>query len=236
MRKKSEWENRLYFNHWGKRTSVRSQRFRLDNEGNLFDMENDPGQHVDVSEKFPEITNQLLQAKKQWENDVLSELPETDDRTFTIGHPDYLFTQIPARDGTAHGNIQRSNRFPNDSFFTNWIGNSDSITWEVEVLAEGDFQVEIYYTCPPEDVGSTVELSFAGEKLTGKISEAHDSPLKGMENDRVERMESYVKDFKPMKMGIISLKKGQGLLTLKALDVPGSQVMDFRLIMLKRIN
>jgi hypothetical protein len=61
--------------------------------------------------------------------------------------------------------------------------------------------------------------------------------LKGMENDRVERrMESYVKDFKSMKMGTIHLKKGRGLLTLKALEVPGSQVMDFRLIMLKRIN
>jgi len=234
--KNPEWKDRLYFNHWGKRTSVRSQRFRLDHEGNLFDMENDPGQNENVSEKFPEFTTQLLQAKKQWENEVLSELPETDDRTFTIGHPEFPFTQIPARDGVAHGNIQRSNRFPNDSFFTKWMSNSDSITWEAEVLADGDFEVEIYYTCPEEDIGSTIELSFAGAKLTGKISEAHDSPLKGMENDRVERMESYVKDFKPMKLGTIHLKKGHGLLTLKALEVPGSQVMDFRLIILKRIN
>jgi arylsulfatase A-like enzyme len=231
-----DWKDRIYFSHWGKRTSVRSQRFRLDNEGSLFDMENDPEQHEDVSKKFPEVTMQLLHAKKKWENDVLSELPETDDRTFTIGHPDFSFTQIPARDGTAHGNIQRSNRFPNNSYFTNWNSYSDSITWEAEVLAEGNFEVEIYYTCPSEDIGSTIELSFKGEKLTGKISEAHDSPLKGMEHDRVERMESYVKDFKPMKIGTIHLKKGQGLLTLKAPDVPGSQVMDFRLLMLKRIN
>lgn len=232
----TKWEDRLYFNHWGNRTSVRSQRFRLDHEGNLFDMENDPGQHVNVSKKFPEITNQLLQAKRQWENEVLSELPETDDRTFTIGHPYFPFTLIPARDGVAHGNIQRSNRFPNCSFFTNWISNSDSITWEAEVLADGDFEVEIYYTCSVENIGSTIELSFGGAKLTGKISKAHHSPLKGMENDRVKRMESYVKDFKPIKLGTIYLKKGRGTLTLKALEVTGSQVMDFRMIMLKRIN
>ncbi len=229
-----EWGERLLFSHWAGRTSVRSQQFRLDNSGNLFDMESDPGQHEDVSEKFPENSTRLLQAKKNWETEVLSELPEIDDRTFTIGHPEFPFTQIPARDGMAHGNIQRSNRFPNDSFFTNWTSTSDSITWEAEVLTDGCFEVEIYYTCPPEDVGAVFELSFAGEKLTGKITEPHNSPLQGMENDRVERMESYVKDFIPLKLGTIHLKKGEGTLTLKATDIPGGQVMDFRLLMLRR--
>ncbi len=229
------WNERLIYSFWAGRTSVRNQQFRLDNEGKLFDMESDPGQHEDVSEKFPEITTQLLQAKKNWEAEVLSELPETDERTFTIGHPKFKFTHLPARDGIAHGNILRSNRFPNDSFFTNWKSTSDSITWEAEVLSDGDFEVEIYYTCPPEDVGALFELSFADEKLTGQISEAHNPPLQGMENDRVERMESYVKDFKPLKLGTIHLKKGKGILTLKATEIPGKQVMDFRLMVLKRI-
>ncbi|WP_372949118.1 arylsulfatase [Mariniphaga sp.] len=229
------WNERLIYSFWAGRTSVRNQQFRLDNEGKLFDMESDSGQHEDVSEKFPEITTQLLQAKKNWEAEVLSELPETDERTFTIGHPEFKFTHIPARDGIAHGNIQRSNRFPNDSFFTNWESTSDSITWEAEVLSDGDFEVEIYYTCPPEDVGALFELNFADEKLTGQISEAHNPTLQGMENDRVERMESYVKDFKPLKLGTIHLKKGKGILTLKATEIPGKQVMDFRLMVLKRI-
>lgn len=229
-----DWDERFIFSHWAGKTSVRSQQFRLGNEGNLFDMENDPGQYKDVSQKYPDITNQMTQAKRKWENEVLSELPETDDRAFTIGHPGYTFTNIPARDGIAHGNIQRSNRFPNDSFFTNWTSTSDSITWEAEVLADGDFEVEIYYTCPPEDVGAVFELRFAGEKLTGQINEAHNPPMQGMEHDRVERMESYVKDFKPLKTGTIHLKKGKGTLTLKATDIPGGQVMDFRLMVLKR--
>ncbi|MGM0531499.1 MAG: N-acetylgalactosamine 6-sulfate sulfatase, partial [Bacteroidota bacterium] len=100
---------------------------------------------------------------------------------------------------------------------------------------EGDFEVEIYYTCPPEDTGAVFELKFAGEKLSGEITDAHDPPVTGMENDRVERMESYVKDFKPMKMGTIHLKKGKGTLRLKADSVPGSQVMDFRLLLLKKM-
>ena len=51
----------------------------------------------------------------------------------------------------------------------------------------------------------------------------------------MERVESFVKDFKPAKMGIISLKKGKGILTLQAKEIPGAQVMDFRLMLLKRV-
>jgi arylsulfatase A-like enzyme len=230
-----EWNDRFIFSYWAGKTSVRSQKFRLDAEGQLFDMESDPEQRTNVSAVYPEIAEQMTRAAEKWKDEVLTEMPVKDTRPFTIGHPGFPFTQIPARDGIPHGNITRSNRWPNDSFFTNWTSTSDSITWDAEVLAGGDFEVEIYYTCPPEDVGSTFELSFAGEKLTAKITQAHNPPLLGMENDRVERMESYVKDFKPMKAGIIHLNKGKGHLTLRATDIPGSQAMDFRLIMFRRI-
>ena len=103
------------------------------------------------------------------------------------------------------------------------------------MLESGEFEVELYYTCPAEDVGSVFELSFGKSKLRGKITEAHDPPLTGMENDRNPRAESYVKDFKRMPVGSIRLVKGKGVLTLKALEIPGSQVMDFRLLMLNRI-
>ena len=57
-----------------------------------------------------------------------------------------------------------------------------------------------------------------------------------MENDRVKRMESYVKDFKAMQVGEIYLEKGEATLSLTALDIPGSQVMDLRLIVFTKTN
>ena len=230
------WNDRFIFSHWGGKTSVRNQRFRLDHEGKLFDIPNDPEQNEDVSNKYSEITNALLGEKAKWEKEVLSELSKPDTRPFTIGHPEFTATHIPARDGIAKGNIRRSNKFPNDSYFTNWTSTSDSIVWRTDVLADGCFDVEIYYTCPPEDVGATVELSFADKKLINKVSEAYNPSLTGMGNDRVARQESYVKDFKPMKMRTICLKEGKGKLTLKALEIPGKQVFDLKMITLKRIN
>ena len=173
LNQNSELPERLIFNHWKDKTSVRSQKYRLSHEGMLFDMENDPGQNKDISEEEPEIKKELMAAKEKWEKEVNSELPEKDLRTFPVGHPDFKYTQIPARDAVFNGNIQRSNRFPNCSYLTNWKDAGDEIYWDVDVIADGNFEVVIYYTCPVEDVGSEFELSFENNKLAGKITEAN---------------------------------------------------------------
>ncbi len=159
-----------------------------------------------------------------------------DNRPFLIGDPRAEYTQIPARDGQPHGNIKRSNRWPNCSFFTNWVSLRDEITWDVDVVSDGYFQVELYYTCPKADVGSVFELTLGDSVLISKINEAFDPPLRGMEDDRVKREESYVKDWKPLSIGVIHARKGPAQLTLKALKIPGRSVMDFRLLMFKRVD
>jgi hypothetical protein len=82
-----------------------------------------------------------------------------------------------------------------------------------------------------------VELSFLDSRVQGKVSEPNDPPLRGAEHDRVPRQgESYVKDFKPLRLGTFELVKGRGPLTLRALSVPGKQVMDVRSVVLTLLN
>jgi hypothetical protein len=45
-----------------------------------------------------------------------------------------------------------------------------------------------------------------------------------------------VKDFKRITLGQIHLEAGKGTLALKAIDMPGAQVMDFRLMLLSRVD
>jgi hypothetical protein len=108
------------------------------------------------------------------------------------------------------------------------------MTWNIEVGASGVYDAIIHYTCRASDVGSTVELSVGGSAIQKKITEAHDPPLIGAAVDRVKRDESYVKDFRPMRLGNITLKSGRGNLVLKAMDVKGAQVADIRYIELTR--
>lgn len=227
---------RIIFSHWAGRVSARSQLYRLDNNEELFNMTEDPGQYNNIAEQHPEIAQRMAQARNDWKQSVLSELPEKDERAFPIGYPGSKYTQIPARDGIAHGNIKRSNRWPNCSYFTNWKNTGDMITWNVEVPEPGDFQVTLYYTCPQEDIGSEFQLSFNESMISGIITTSYDPPLFGMDQDRVERTNSYVKEWKPLTLPVMHLEKGTGELTLRAVDVPGSQVMDFRLLMFERMD
>jgi hypothetical protein len=153
-----------------------------------------------------------------------------------VGHPEFRYTQLPARDALFEGNIKRSNRWPNCSYLTQWKALEDRISWDVDVLKGGRFEVELYYACPASDVGAMIELSCGEQRLAGTLSEANDPPVEGMEHDRLTRQESYVKEFRPWRMGVIDLAEGAGVLTLKASAIPGSQALEFRTLMLTRVN
>jgi len=232
------WPDRLYVNHFKGKTSVRNQRFRLGFKGGLYDMQNDPGQRFDVRNKFPKVYRELTAAGEKFDREVVGELPQgKDERPFTIGHPDFAFTQLPARDAIATGDIQRSGKAPNCSYYTNWTNEKDTISWNADVQIEGEYQAHVYYTCSEDDLGTVLKLSCGDSAITREVTVANDPPRVGAESDRSpRRSESLVKEFVPLNLGVIRLKKGKRPLVLSALEIPGKQSIEMRLIMLNRIS
>jgi hypothetical protein len=223
--------DRVLFQHWAGRVSARARGFRLDDAGRLFDMTKDPGQKRDVAADHPEVAKRLTDAVRRWKRDVLGELPKTDDRPFPVGHAAMPRAVLPARDGVPHGGVKRSAPAPNCSFFTNWTKAEDRMTWAVEVHAAGRYEAIVHYTCAKADVGSAVELTLGKARWAGTVSRAHDPPLRGKEHDRVPRRgESYVKDFRPLSLGVVDLKAGKATLTLRATKVAGHRVADVRAV------
>lgn len=226
-----DWPDRMIFSTWGGNVSVRTQQYRLDNSGALFDMAADPGQNQDVAKEHPEIAERLSKAVAAWKEDVQLAAQRDDHRPFTVGYPEFPRTMLPARDGVPHGGVERSSRAPNCSYFTKWTSAEGNITWDIEVHTSGKYEAIVHYTCPQADLGSDVALDFNGSSTHAVVSEANDPPLVGKEIDRVPRTaESFVKDFKPMSLGTFDLKAGRGPLTLHALKMPGKSVMDVRMV------
>ncbi len=212
--------------------SVRTQQYRLDSNACLYDMKADPGQRADVSQQFPELTRKLKKVAADFSREMVPKLQASKARPFHVGYGP--ITTLPARDANYAGNIQRSNRAPNNSFFTNWTSREDRITWDVNVGAAGSYQAVAYYTCTPKNVGSTIHIKMStGGNGRAQVEEAFDPPLVGEEFDRTARgSESFVKDFKPLNLGTIKLKQGPGVLTLQASDIPGSAVADIHSLVL----
>jgi arylsulfatase A-like enzyme len=230
-----DWPERMIFSHWSGKVSLRTQQFRLDDAGKLFDMTADPGQRRDVAQQQPEVAARLRRAVADWRRDVLGKLErdESDERPFTVGYREFPTTPLPARDGVTSGGIERSSGAPNCSYFTNWTSADDSIVWDIEVHTAGRYEAVVYYTCGEADLGSRIELAFGPSRVQATVAKAHDPRLVGAEHDRVPRNhESYVKDFAPLRLGTIELSAGRGPLLLRALEVPGKQVMDVRGVVL----
>jgi arylsulfatase A-like enzyme len=224
-------EGRKIFSKWRDQASVRTQRFRMDNAYMLYELASDPGQEKDVSKQYPELANSLAKELERWKEEMKRELDQGN-RPFPLGHPDSKFTQVPARDAKAHGGIKRSNKFPNCSYFGNWKDkDADYLTWDVWVEEAGEYGVELWYACREKGVGTRMELTLGSGKVVATVTKANPVSDKGMEHDRVPRQESYVKDFVPLDMGVIRLEKGPGELRLGALEIPGEEGIEFRLLM-----
>lgn len=236
-----DWPDRMIFSHQNGKVSVRTQKYRLDEVGALFDMAADPGQTKNIAAANPDISAKLSQAVADWRKEVSQTeagrtansraLIAADERPYPVGYREFPVTPLPARDGVPHGGVRRSGSAPNCSYFVNWASTNDSMTWDVEVNQTGEYAVTIDYTAP--EAGALIELSLNGSKLTGTVSPAWNPPLYSNQ-DTLPRppAESRMKEFRPLNLGRLQLQKGRGWLTLRALEIPGQSVMDVRRITL----
>ena len=241
----ADWAPRHLFQTWGSNISVRTETHRLDNAGNLFDMIADPGQTTPIQKQQPELAKELVAEVAAWRKEMGIAAPAggkgktkgangpgnaVDPRPLAVGYREFPITMLPARDGEPRGEMRRSSKAPNSSYFVNWTKPGDAAVWNVEVVTAGTYVVALDYTCPPGDVGATLEFSFEGTLLKGKVTEAWNPPLITDQDvvPRGEHGESLMKPFRTMILGEIRLEPGKGELKLRATDIPGKSVMDLR--------
>jgi hypothetical protein len=96
----------------------------------------------------------------------------------------------------------------------------------VEVGEAGEFEAVVEYTCPAGETGSTIEMTLGTARASAKVTVPFDPPLRGAKEDRVVRIESYWKEFRPLSLGKVRLEKGRGKLTLRATEIAGKQIAD----------
>ncbi len=231
------WMPRELFSIRGGQVSVRNQRFRFDAQGRLFDIGSDRGQRKDVSAEYPEITGEMKKRAKQYRKEMELEFAKNRDRPFNVGFSPS--TMLPARDGKEHGNVQRSVKSPNNSFFTNWESKDASITWQVDVATAGDYEVILRYTCAAGDEGVTMRLASESEGESGQFTsasvvEVFDPPLYDKSKERVEKSHYFVKDFKAFSLGKLHLPEGKCTLRLTADEIIGTKAVDVHSIQLVR--
>jgi arylsulfatase A-like enzyme len=235
MQNDVKWEARSLFAIRRNQVSVRTQRFRLDAAGQLFDIAADPGQRSNVADRHPELVTKLRNQAAHHAKGMKACFEAHAARPFHVGYGHS--TTLPARDGVEHGTIKRSSKAPNNSFFTNWTSKDDFINWQIDVAKSGNYEVTVYYTCASGNEGTAIQLSAAGaDAVQARVTQVFDPPLYDKGKERVAQSHYFVKDFIPLKLGTLSLRKGDGELRLSAPDIVGSRAIDVHSVELNLIN
>ncbi len=84
-RAQETWPDREIASFHRGEVTLRTQRFRLDPEGRLFDLQEDPGQRVDITDKQPAEARRLQRLAEELSAEMAGELGPVDDRPFLIG-------------------------------------------------------------------------------------------------------------------------------------------------------
>ena len=120
-----------------------------------------------------------------------------------------------------------------NDWISGWQSTDGTAAWDIEVVANAEFDVILYYACPGLDIGSEIAVVINDKELRGKITQAHDpEPLPSP--DRVKRKEVYEKVWGELEIGFLDLKKGRTQLMVKALTIPGQQAMELKAVRLTK--
>ncbi len=207
--------------------SVRTQKYRyLLNENELYDIENDRSQKVNIANSEKEITNKL---KNSCEDFLENFVPKTfETRYLPIGYKGRK-AYLNVQDSNPNGKITWSSIHPNCSYLINWNDDKDTVKWTVDTHESGVYQVKILYTCKESSVGKKLIVSCKDKSCMTIIKESFDPSL-DKNLDYSPRVESYTKAFKELYIGELEIQKGLNDIILSSSDNDGTHICDVRAI------
>jgi len=161
------WPDRYLFFQWHRgdeprlfeNCAVRSQRYKLVNGKELYDLADDPGEHTDISDGHPVIVSRMRRAYEEWLKDVSS----------TRG---YAPPRIAL--GTAHENpailTRQDWRGPSADWSPTGLGY-----WEVDVARSAHYEITLRYD--PLPVSCKVHFKLGNAAISCDVGTGSDACL-----------------------------------------------------------
>jgi arylsulfatase A len=237
------WPDRALFTHReadGKESAmypgtIRTQRYNLVNGRELYDMIDDPGEQRDLAASQPEKVRELRGRYEDWFHTAIAERG-LKRYALPVGHPEENPVYLPATQAQFTGKIRfnNGNGFAHD-WLTGWSDLKDTVGWDIDVAAAGQYRVTLHYLCPSEAIGSEVEVSVAG--LSRKVKVVGATSMDPLPDRNLVYVKHYVTmDWGKLDAGVVELPKGLARLSLQALAKPGDRVMDVKAAVVERLR
>lgn len=196
----------------------------LESGNELYDLKNDPEQKINLMELMPERANELSQAYQSWWNEVSDAIDF--DRPIPISNQSNELL-LAAYESTFTGELQfyEGHGWAQD-WLTNWKNLNDQITWSLDVLDPGSYQVVFEYQSTTDQLGTALVLKHGSTEIPFTITSAFEGEIIPSP-DRISRKEAPEMTWGRMEIGKVELEKGKTSLALFAKEIPSGSVGDF---------
>jgi arylsulfatase A len=96
------------------------------------------------------------------------------------------------------------------------------------VVTAGDYEIELALACPPTDAGSRLRIIVGKESIDAIVTAAPAPEIALPHRDEAGKSRCRNREWTTLKAGTLKLPKGPAQLTLEALTMPGTQVMELK--------
>lgn len=214
--------------------AVRTQQYRAVMQGKawqLYDMIADPGQTKDIAAEKPDVVKKFAADYQAWWQDVKADADKPRDIP-DLGHPDENPIELTTPNAHITGKMNFGGLPPNNSWVHNWRDINDTVSWDLNVIEPGDYEMQLQYLCPQADAGSKIEVLANGKAFPTTVGA---TPVVALPSpDRVPRKEAYEMKWYYLKPGTVHLGKGPVEFQVKALEKPGEEVMQLKALWLRK--
>ena len=250
--KPSAWPSRTLFTVWGGtglqagRRAVRTDRWRAVNERRgweLYDMIADPSQTRNLAQAKPALLAKFRSACDAWFADAAS--AGFDPIPVHVGHPErdevvlegHYAHLAPLENRRADPALHGISYHGRSGWANDWVDNWSSTDahpyWPLKIVRGGNYRVVLKYACAKEDVGSRLRVEAGGQSLELNVDRPF-TPVTIPSPDRVGRKEAPERTWGSLPAGTLRLAKGNTVLRVRALEIPGDEALELKAVHLTR--
>lgn len=241
---RTNWPDRALFTHAESPSTlraepfpgtIRTQHYNLVNGTELYDIRSDTGERKNLALQHPEKVDELRSAYENWFRDVSTDrafLP----KSIPVGFAAEPRVVLSAPHARFKGNLRFFDMgWPYD-WVTNWRSVEDEVSWELEIVHQGWYALELYYRCSAVDLGAEIAVQVDGTTMYGTVNASSSpTPSKGSPRELGATNVPLVK-WEKMRFGKLKLSPGRKEISVRALKIPGSNAMDLESLAITRLD
>ena len=207
--------------------AVRSQRWKMVNGTDLYDLLADPAESKNVAAQHPGVLEHLNGEYQRWFRSITDGF-RVGHPPIPVGHPEENPAILSAPQAKLEGGLRfyARNGFAHD-FITGWDQPSTAASWEIEVARGGRFDIWLEYL---GGAGASAKLEIGRELLEAKIESNGNLQPNSLPERSAHRTAAPDMNWSRLRMGRLPLEPG-----IKTLAIRGGMT-HLKSVQLRRIR